>query len=75
MKDTYQGVKPFNWGIRNNTFYNLAMQGMDPQDAFDIAMCRLHRAEGIDLPWRNPPAALLGSLKTWVERYRPKEEE
>ncbi len=71
MTDTYQGVTPFNWNIRNKTFIHLVLQGMDTQDAYDIAMCRFHRAEGIDLPWSNPPASLLGTLKN----YMPKEEE
>lgn len=64
-------MKPINWNIRNKTFIHLVLQGMDKQDAYDIAMCRLHRAEGIDLPWGEPPATLLGTLKN----YMPKEEE
>jgi len=72
MKETYRGVKPVNWSVRNKTFIHLVvLQGMDIQDAYDIAMCRLHRAEGINLPWSNPPASLLGTLKN----YMPKEEE
>jgi len=71
MKDRYQGIKPVNWGIRTKTFIHLVLQGMDVQDAYDIAMCRFHRAEGIDLPWSNPPAPLLATLKN----YQPKEEE
>ena len=71
MKDTYQGMKPINWSIRNQTFIRLVLQGMDVQDAYDIAMCTLHRAEGKDLPWGKPPATLLGTLKN----YQPKEEE
>jgi len=71
MKDTYQDVKPVNWGIRNKTFIHFVIQGMDVQDAYDIAMCRFHRAEGEDLPWEKPSPCLLGTLKN----YMPKEEE
>jgi len=64
-------TKPINWDMRNHTFIAFALQGMYLQDAYDIAMCRFHRAEGIDLPWGKPPASLLGTLKN----YRSKEEE
>ena len=70
-EETYQGIKPINWGIRNKIFIGLVLQGIDVQDAYDIAMCSLHRAEGIYLPWGEPPASLLGTLKN----YMPKEEE
>jgi hypothetical protein len=76
MKNTYQGMKPINWRIRDKTFIHLVLQGMDTQDAYDIAMCRLHRAEGINLPWSNPPASLLGMLGRYgIKIYMPKEEE
>ena len=71
MRNTYQGMNPVKWNIRNWTFIDLVLRGMDTQDAYDIAMCRFHRAEGKDLPWGKPPASLLGMLKN----YRPKEEE
>ena len=64
-------TKPFNWTLRNQTFIHFALQGMDLQDAYDIAMCRFYRAEGIDLPWGKPSAPLLGTLKN----YMLKEEE
>ena len=61
----------FNWHIRNKTFVHLVIGGMDIQEAYDLAMCRFHRAEGIYLPWGEPHKALLEILKN----YEPKEEE
>ena len=61
----------FNWHIRNTTFIRSVLRGMDIQEAYDLAMCRFHRAEGIYLPWGEPSEALLGMLKN----YKPKEEE
>tara|TARA_R100001510_G_C7650582_1_gene208118 strand:+ start:2216 stop:2425 length:210 start_codon:yes stop_codon:yes gene_type:complete len=65
-----KSIKPVSWGIRNKAFIHFALKGMDIQEAYDLAMCRLHRAEGIDLPWGEPSEALLGTLKN----YEPKEE-
>ena len=59
-----------NWHKRNITFVRSVLGGMDIQEAYDLAMCGLHRAEGIDLPWGEPSEALLGTLKN----YEPKEE-
>ena len=64
-------IRPYNWGIRNTVFRLHALQGMDPQRAYDLAMCAMYRAEGVDLPWGKPSPFLLGKLKD----YEPKEEE
>ncbi len=66
LKTTKNAV---NWHIRNKTFVRSVLGGMDIQEAYDFAMCRLHRAEGIDLPWGEPHKALLEMLK----HYEPKE--
>jgi len=59
---------PYNWSIRNTTFILHTVQGMDIQQAYDLAMCSMYRAEGIDLPWGKPSAHLLRMLRN----YEPK---
>ena len=71
MEERMTGISPFNWGIRNKGFMRYALQGMDLQRAYDLAMCIMYRAEGKDLPWGKPSPSLLGTLKN----YEPKEEE
>ena len=64
-------IKPVDLNTRNKVFLHYALNGMDLQEAYDLAMCKLYRAEGIDLPWGKPSAYLLGTLKN----YMSKEEE
>ena len=67
------GISPFNWSIRNTAFKHYALQGMDLQQAHDLAMCIMYRAEGIDLPWGKPSPRLIKLLEQYG--YAPKEEE
>lgn len=66
-----KSIKPVNWGIRNKAFIHFALKGIGLQQAYDLAMCSMYRAEERALPWGKPPETLLNILKN----YEPKEEE
>ena len=61
-------IEPVLWNNRNKVFINLALNGMNLQDAYDLAMCRMYRLASKSLGWGKPPKSLIESLNNYKEK-------
>ena len=67
-------IAPVNWSERNRVFIYHALNGMNLQDAYDLAMCRMHRLANISLLWGKPPISLIEKLNDYAEKKEQTEE-
>ena len=63
-----KNIAPVNWSDRNKVFIYHALNGMSLQDAYDLAMCRMHRLANMSLPWKKPPKSLIEMLRNYEEK-------
>ena len=65
-------IEPVNWNTRNKVFLHYALNGMDLQEAYDLAMCRMYRLANKSLGWEKPPAFLIEKLNNYAEKTEEK---
>ena len=67
-------IAPVNWSERNRVFIYQALNGMNLQDAYDLAMCRMYRLANKNLGWGKPPISLIERLNNYAEKKEQAEE-
>ena len=61
-------IEPIHWDTRNKVFIHYALNGMDLQEAYDLAMCKMYRLANKSLGWEKPPKSLIETLKNYEEK-------
>tara|TARA_R100001510_G_scaffold56994_1_gene63736 strand:+ start:782 stop:1108 length:327 start_codon:yes stop_codon:yes gene_type:complete len=74
LEDYRNFMEPIHWETRNKVFINYALNGMNLQEAYDLAMCRMFRLANKSLGWEKPPVFLIEKINDYAEKKEQTEE-